>query len=177
MRKKKNALYLVMIIVFLLVDMLFFWNSIQDVMFVSHIQETTGTIIRIEEQTHDWNIGKRCEFSYTVDGIHYRGAFTSYSIGALSDISLGKQIVVSYSAENPSNVKQGSVVRNIGIIVLKCSAYILTNMEHMVKMELMKIRNRHTENSTNGMKMVKHMDGGILKLFLHVTNTVTNLEI
>ena len=128
MRKKKNALYLLMIIVFLLVDMLFFWNSIQDVMFVSHIQETTGTIIRIEEQTHDWNIGKRCEFSYTVDGIHYRGTFTSYSIGALSDISLGKQIVVSYSAENPSNVKQGSVVRNIGIIVLKCSAYILCNM-------------------------------------------------
>lgn len=121
-------IYLGALILFLLMDMLFFLNIAGDVIFVPGIQETTGTIIHLEEKTHDWDTGRTGEFSYTVNGTHYKGTFTYLCKGISPELSLGKQIPISYSGNAPENARQGSVVRIIGIFVLKCSMYILGNM-------------------------------------------------
>lgn len=128
MRKKRTFIYLGVVILFLMVDMLLLCNIIGDVMFMPGIQETTGTIICVEEKTHDWDTGRTVEFSYTVGGTHYKGTFTYLCKEISPELSLGKQIPVSYSGNAPENARQGSVVRIIGIFVLKCSMYIFCNL-------------------------------------------------
>lgn len=128
MRKKRNRVGLGVIVMFLFVDILFFWNIAQDILFVSHIQETTGTIIQVEETTHNWDAGRSCEFSYTVDGTYYRRTFTWLCEEISPEPALGKSIAVSYCEDNPENARQGSVAKIIGIFVLKCSLYIVCNM-------------------------------------------------
>lgn len=119
--------YFGIVIVFLLVNMLFFCNLVQDGMFVSHVQEITGTVIHIEESEKVLGTSKY-DVGYMVNGTHYRVHFTKLGIGENPNISLGKQMEVSYFGENPNYAKQGSVVKNIGIFILKCSAFILWNM-------------------------------------------------
>lgn len=128
MRKKRTILWLGMFVVFFLVDVLFFWNMVQEGLFVSHMQETTGTVIHEEEETNYWGTEKECEFSYTVDGVHYKGTFTYVYRGISPEITLGKQIPVTYLGGDPGNARQGSVVRIIGIFVLKCSVYIFIHL-------------------------------------------------
>lgn len=121
-------IYLGAVIVFLLLDAFFFCSIVRDIMFMPGIQETTGTIIRVEEKTHDWDTGRTGEFSYTVNGTHYKGTFTYLCKEISPELSIGKQLPVSYSGNSPENARQGSVVRIIGIFVLKCSIYIFSNM-------------------------------------------------
>lgn len=132
MRKKRNRVFLGTMVLFLFVDMCFFWIIGQDVLFVPHIQETTGTIIHVEETTHNWDTGSKCEYSYTVDGVHYRGSFIYLCKEISPKCTLGNRIAVSYYEDAPENARQGSAARTIGIFVLKCSMYLLGNMVFLI---------------------------------------------
>jgi len=87
-----------------------------------------GTIIHVEETTHNWDTGSKCEYSYTVDGVHYRGSFIYLCKEISPKCTLGNRIAVSYYEDAPENARQGSAARTIGIFVLKCSMYLLGNM-------------------------------------------------
>ena len=63
------------------------------------------------------------------------------------------------------------------LTIQEMTVFTMTNMEHMAKMELMKILILHIEKFMNGMKMEKYMDGGILTTCQHVTKIAINLEI
>lgn len=127
MKKKRNCICHGVIVLFLFIDMFFFWNIVQDAMFVPNMQETTGIIVHVEEKVHNWDTGRICEFGYTVDGKYYRGKFIYLCKEISQELKLGKRIVVSYFKDFPENVRQGSVVRIFGIFVLKCSIFVLGN--------------------------------------------------
>lgn len=132
MRKKRNRVGLGIMVLFLFVNILFFWNIAQDVLFVPHIQETTGTIIHVEQIAHNWDTGTTCEYSYTVGGVHYRGSFIYLCKEISPECTLGNRIAVSYYEDAPENARQGSAARTIGIFVLKCSMYLFWNMVFII---------------------------------------------
>lgn len=132
MKKNKNRVGLGIVSLCLFVNLFFFWNIAQDALFVLHMQETTGTIVRVEGKNHSWDTGRLCEFSYTVDGEHYRESFIYLCKEFSPECTLGNRIAVSYSEDAPENARQGSAARTIGIFVLKCSMYLFWNMIFIV---------------------------------------------